>query len=81
MSIAKQWLSKQVSTTTDTQATIEGLLGMMFYVRPMQSGNKGRELVKWCSVGSWATKRRLYMFCSVLIFGARNSLRLLKFLC
>jgi hypothetical protein len=39
-SIAKQWLDKQVSAATDTQATIEELLGMMFSVRSVQSGYK-----------------------------------------
>jgi hypothetical protein len=38
-------LGKQVSATTDTQAIIEELLGMMFSVRSVQSGNKRRKLV------------------------------------
>jgi hypothetical protein len=40
-SIARQRLRKQVSTTTDKQATIEELLGKMFSIRFVQSGYKG----------------------------------------
>jgi hypothetical protein len=39
-SIARQWLGKQVSAVTDTQATIEELLGMMFSIWYMQRGYK-----------------------------------------
>jgi hypothetical protein len=39
-SIAKQRLGKQVSTSTDTQATIEKLLGTVFPIRPAQNGHK-----------------------------------------
>jgi hypothetical protein len=76
-SITRQQLSKQVSAATDTQAAVQELLGMMFSVWSMWSGNKRRELVNWVSVGSWAVMRRLYMCCSTVIFGMCNSLRLL----
>jgi hypothetical protein len=39
-SIAGQRLGKQVSAATDTQATIEQLLGIMFYIRSVQIGYK-----------------------------------------
>jgi hypothetical protein len=42
-----QRLSKQVPAAVDTQAKIEELLGTMFSVWSMQSGNKRRELVSW----------------------------------
>jgi hypothetical protein len=64
MSFSRQRLGKQVSAATDTQATKEELLGTMFSVRSMRSSNKRTELVNWCSVGSWAAKRRLYVCCS-----------------
>jgi hypothetical protein len=48
-SIAKQRLGKQVSTATDTEATIQEFLGTMFTVRSVQSGNTRMELVNWCS--------------------------------
>jgi hypothetical protein len=38
--IRKQRLGKQVSAATDTQATIEELLGTMFYIRSVQSGGE-----------------------------------------
>jgi hypothetical protein len=81
MSIARQRLGKQVPVAIDTQVTIEKLLGTMFSVLSMQCGNKRRELVNWCSVGSRAVKRKLYVCCSTVIFGVCNSVRLLKFLC
>jgi hypothetical protein len=37
-SIARQWLGKQVFTATDMRATIEELLGTMFYLQSVQSG-------------------------------------------
>jgi hypothetical protein len=37
-SIARQRLGKQVSAATDTQETLEELLGTMFYIRCVQSG-------------------------------------------
>jgi hypothetical protein len=40
-STARQQLGKQVSLATDMEATTEELLGMMFSIRPMQSGYKG----------------------------------------
>jgi hypothetical protein len=49
-SIAGQQLGNQVSSATDTQATIEKLLRTMFSVRPVRSGYKRKELVNWCSV-------------------------------
>jgi hypothetical protein len=39
-SIAGQRLGKQVSATTDTQATIDGFWGTMFSVRSVQNGHK-----------------------------------------
>jgi hypothetical protein len=39
-SVARQRLGKQVSAATDTQATIEELLGTMFCIRSVQSGYK-----------------------------------------
>jgi hypothetical protein len=48
-SIASQRLGKQVSAATDTQATIEKILGTMFF-RAVQSGKKGMELVNWGSI-------------------------------
>jgi hypothetical protein len=39
-SIARQRLGKEVSTATDTQATVEDLLGTVFSVQPSQSGFK-----------------------------------------
>jgi hypothetical protein len=47
MSITRQRLGKQVSASTDTQATTEKLLGIVFSVRSARSGNKRRELVNW----------------------------------
>jgi hypothetical protein len=44
-SIARQRLGKQVSAATDTQATIEELLGTIFSLLPVQSGYK-EELVE-----------------------------------
>jgi hypothetical protein len=38
--IARQRLGKQVSEATDTEATIEELLGTMFSIRSVESGNK-----------------------------------------
>jgi hypothetical protein len=38
--IAKKRLGKQVSAATDTQATIEELLGTMFSIGSVQSGYK-----------------------------------------
>jgi hypothetical protein len=67
--IARQRLGKQVSAATNTQAAIEELFGTVFSVRPLRSGNKRREPVNWCSVGSRAVKRRLCVFCSTVIFG------------
>jgi hypothetical protein len=72
-SIASQRLSKQVSAATDTQTAVEKLFGMMFSVRPLRSGNKRRELVNWCSVGSRAMKKRLYVCCSTVICGVRGT--------
>jgi hypothetical protein len=46
--IAMQQLGKQDSAPTNTQATTEELLGMMFSLRSMQSGHKV-ELVTWSS--------------------------------
>jgi hypothetical protein len=46
-SIARKRFCKQISAATDTQATIQELLGTMFSVRSLQSGYKRRELVKW----------------------------------
>jgi hypothetical protein len=37
---SRQRLGKQVSATTDTQATIEESLGTMFSIRSVQSGYK-----------------------------------------
>jgi hypothetical protein len=76
-SIAGQRLGIEVSVATDMQATTEELLGMMFYVQSMQSGNKRRELVNWCSVGSQVVKRRFYVCYNTIIFGVCNSVRLL----
>jgi hypothetical protein len=39
-SIARQRLNKQVSVATDTQATTEEFLEIMFSVQSMQSGYK-----------------------------------------
>jgi hypothetical protein len=50
MSVARQQLGKQVSSATDTQATIEELLRTIFSVRFVRSCNKRKELVNWCSV-------------------------------
>jgi hypothetical protein len=47
MSIDRQRLDKQVSAETDTQETIEELLGTMFSVRSVQNGYKRRDLVNW----------------------------------
>jgi hypothetical protein len=69
MSVASPGLGKQVPAATDTQAAIDELFGTMFSVRPLRSGNKRRELVNWCSAGSRAVKRRLYVCCSTVIFG------------
>jgi hypothetical protein len=44
-SIARQRLGKEVSAATDTQGTIEELLGTIFSVWSMQSGYKRRKLV------------------------------------
>jgi hypothetical protein len=76
MFTARQQLGKQVSTATDTQATREELLGMMFSVWSMQSGYKIRELVDLSSGGCRAAKRRVYVCCSTVIFGVCNSVRL-----
>jgi hypothetical protein len=69
-------LGKQVSVAMDMQATTEGLLGTMFSVRSMQSGNKRRELMNCGSVDSRVVKRKLYVCCSTVIFGVCNSARL-----
>jgi hypothetical protein len=37
---ARQQLGKQVSASTDTQATVEELLGTMFSIRSVQGGYK-----------------------------------------
>jgi hypothetical protein len=75
--IAKQRLGKQFSASTGTRTTMVELLGTMFSVRSLQSCNKREELGNWFSVGSRAVKRRLYMYCSTVIFGVCNSERLL----
>jgi hypothetical protein len=77
MSVTRQWLGKQVSAAMNTQATTEELLGTMFSLRSMWSGNKRRKLMNWGSVGSRPVKRRLYVRCSTVIFGVYNSVRLL----
>jgi hypothetical protein len=38
--IARQWLSKQFSTTTDMQATIQEFLGTIISIWSVQSGYK-----------------------------------------
>jgi hypothetical protein len=38
--IARQWLSKQVSASINTQATVEELMGTMFSIQSVQSGYK-----------------------------------------
>jgi hypothetical protein len=81
MSTARQRLGTQVSAATNMQATIEELLGMMFSVRSILSGHKGRELLNWSSVGRWTVKRRLYVCYRTTISEVCNSVRLLQFLC
>jgi hypothetical protein len=76
-SLARQRFGKQVSAATDTQATLEELLGTKFSVRSVKSDYKRRELVNWFSVEYRAVKRRLHMRCSTVIFGVCNSVRLL----
>jgi hypothetical protein len=44
-SIARQWLGKQISATTDMQATTNELLGTMFSIQSVQSGYK--EELSW----------------------------------
>jgi hypothetical protein len=50
-SIARQRLSKQAFSATDTQATTGKFLVTMISVRSVQSDNKRKELVNWGSVG------------------------------
>jgi hypothetical protein len=40
MSVAMQWLSKQISAATDKQATIVELFGTIFSIRSVQSDYK-----------------------------------------
>jgi hypothetical protein len=61
-SIARQRISKQVSAATDTQTTIEELLGKMCSIRSAQSGYK--EEFSWESAvdfprSKWADSREL----------------------
>jgi hypothetical protein len=74
-SIPRQRLSK--SSAVDMQATINEVLGTLFSVRSVQSGNKRNELVNLCSVGSQTVKSRFYVCSSTVIFGVRNSVKLL----
>jgi hypothetical protein len=58
-SIARKRHGKQVSVATDTQATIEELLGTTFFIGSVPSGYKRRELRFGSAVCSCATRWRL----------------------